>query len=152
MTDRSELPPSSWQHRVSQPRPRRRQHHAFARGTVTVGAIHMAGMLAGILAADKKPGDTFLEMLNDRIMCDMSLVSPWMEMDIDEKLIWIGSQERLKESGLVVGCSWKASYDPSGGGLYFIMSYRLDRARLEKHAGRTWEAVHPPLPPAPATY
>lgn len=53
MTDRSNAPPPSWQHRVSQPRPHRRHQHAFARGTVTVGAIHMAGMLAGILAADK---------------------------------------------------------------------------------------------------
>lgn len=51
MTDRSKAPPPSWQHRVS--RPHRRHQHAFARGTVTVGAIHMAGMLAGILAADK---------------------------------------------------------------------------------------------------
>ena len=53
MTDRSNVPPPSWQHRVSQPIPRRRHQHAFARGTVTMGAIHMAGMLAGILAADK---------------------------------------------------------------------------------------------------
>ena len=53
MTDRSNAPPPSWQQRVSHPRPRGRHHHAFARGTVTVGAIHMAGMLAGILAADK---------------------------------------------------------------------------------------------------
>ena len=53
MTDRSNAPPPSWQQRTSQPRSRRRHHHAFARGTVTVGAIHMGGMLAGILAADK---------------------------------------------------------------------------------------------------
>ena len=53
MTDRFNAPPPSWQQRVSQPRPHRRHHHAFASGTVTVGAIHMGGMLAGILAADK---------------------------------------------------------------------------------------------------
>ena len=53
MTDRSNAPPPSWQHKVSQSRHGRRHHQAFARGTVTVGAIHMAGMLAGILAADK---------------------------------------------------------------------------------------------------
>ena len=58
MPDHSNTPPPSWQYRVSQPRPRRRPHHAFSRGTVTVGAIHMGGMLAGILAADKmkEPG------------------------------------------------------------------------------------------------
>lgn len=53
MTDRSNASPPSWQQRVSPPRPHRRHQHAFARGTVTVGAIHMAGMIAGILAADK---------------------------------------------------------------------------------------------------
>ena len=53
MTDRSNAPPPSWQHRVSPPRHYRGHHHAFANGTVTVGAIHMGGMLAGILAADK---------------------------------------------------------------------------------------------------
>ena len=41
---------SSWRHRVSPPRPR---HHAFSSSHVTIGAIHMAGMIAGILAADK---------------------------------------------------------------------------------------------------
>ena len=51
MTDRD--PPASWQHRVARSRSRRRHHPVFARGTVTVGAIHMAGMIAGLLAADK---------------------------------------------------------------------------------------------------
>lgn len=51
MTDDSKVPPASWQHRVSHPR--RRHHHGFSSGTVTVGAIHMAGMIAGILAADR---------------------------------------------------------------------------------------------------
>ena len=56
MTDR---PPPSWQQRVAQPAPHRRHHHPpFSNAHVTVGAIHMAGMIAGILAADKmkEPG------------------------------------------------------------------------------------------------
>ncbi len=53
MTDRSDSPPPSWQHRVSPSRPRQRHRHAFSGGTVTVGAIHIAGLIAGVLAADK---------------------------------------------------------------------------------------------------
>jgi hypothetical protein len=52
MNDRPN-PPPTWQQRVAHPHPRRRHHHAFARGSVTLGAIHMGGMLAGILAADR---------------------------------------------------------------------------------------------------
>ena len=57
MTDRSNSPPPSWQHRVGAPRPRRR-HEGFSSARVTMGAIHMAGMIVGILAADrmKSPG------------------------------------------------------------------------------------------------
>jgi len=57
MTDHIQSTPSSWQHRVSRSRPRRRQS-AFSSAHVTMGAIHMAGMVAGILAADhmKSPG------------------------------------------------------------------------------------------------
>ena len=53
MTDSSDTPPPSWQHRVSPSRPRPRHRHAFSGGTVTVGAIHIAGLIAGVLAADK---------------------------------------------------------------------------------------------------
>ncbi|MEQ1883700.1 MAG: hypothetical protein ABL967_01470 [Bryobacteraceae bacterium] len=52
MTNYSGRPPS-WQHRVTQSRPRRRHGVAFSSGHITVGAIHMAGMIVGILAADR---------------------------------------------------------------------------------------------------
>jgi hypothetical protein len=57
MTDRSNSPPPSWQHRVGARRPRR-GHEGFSSARVTMGAIHMAGMIVGILAADrmKSPG------------------------------------------------------------------------------------------------
>jgi hypothetical protein len=44
---------------VANPAPyRRHRHPAFSNAHVTVGAIHMAGMIAGILATDKmkEPG------------------------------------------------------------------------------------------------
>lgn len=46
----SSLP--SWRHRVSAERSGRRHHSGFARAHVTMGAIHMAGMVTGLLAAD----------------------------------------------------------------------------------------------------
>ena len=50
MTDSSETPPPfSWRHHVSGPR---RKHRVFSSSGVTVGAIHIGGMIAGILAAD----------------------------------------------------------------------------------------------------
>ena len=52
MTDRTNAPPPSWQHRVSEPRHRRR-HGSFSNAHITMGAIHMAGMIVGILAADR---------------------------------------------------------------------------------------------------
>lgn len=55
MTDSSDTPPFSWRHHVSGPR---RKHRVFSSSGVTVGAIHIGGMIAGILAADsmKSPG------------------------------------------------------------------------------------------------
>ena len=57
MADRTNAPPPSWQHRVSEPRHRRR-HGSFSNAHITMGAIHMAGIIVGILAADrmKSPG------------------------------------------------------------------------------------------------
>lgn len=49
MTD-SSRPPISWRGKV---RPGRRHTSGFSGAHVTMGAIHMAGIVAGILAADK---------------------------------------------------------------------------------------------------
>lgn len=50
MVTRPDKPPASWREKV---RPGRRHSHVFSSAHVTVGAIHMAGMIAGLLAADK---------------------------------------------------------------------------------------------------
>ena len=43
-------PPKSWREKT---RPGRKHSHVFSTASVTIGAIHMGGMLAGILAADQ---------------------------------------------------------------------------------------------------
>jgi hypothetical protein len=55
MTDGIKVSPASSRYRGSAPR---RRHSSFSSAHVTMGAIHMAGMIAGILAADrmKSPG------------------------------------------------------------------------------------------------
>ena len=55
MSDKPNPPPAYWQQRVAGPYPYPRQPYSpsFTRGTVTLGAIHGAGVLAGLLAADK---------------------------------------------------------------------------------------------------
>jgi len=59
MTHNPQNPPPSWRQKVAKPAPHRgHRHPAFSNAHVTIGAIHMAGMIAGILAADKmkEPG------------------------------------------------------------------------------------------------
>ena len=59
MTHTPSTPPPSWRHKVAKPAPRNKHRYpAFSNAHVTVGAIHMAGMIGGILAADKmkEPG------------------------------------------------------------------------------------------------
>jgi hypothetical protein len=50
MARRPKEPSSSWREHI---RPGRRHSHVFSSAHITMGAIHMAGMIVGILAADK---------------------------------------------------------------------------------------------------
>ncbi len=50
MAKRPKEPSGSWRDHV---RPGRKHSHVFSSTQVTVGAIHMAGLIAGILATDK---------------------------------------------------------------------------------------------------
>lgn len=60
---------------------------------------------------------------------------------IDEKLFWIDGREGLKTSGLMRGVSVKVVYIDLVCGLCAILSYRLDRRKLERAAKRTWEEL-----------
>jgi len=50
MAKHIDTPPGSWREKV---RPGRKHHHVVSSAHITMGAIHMGGMLAGILAADQ---------------------------------------------------------------------------------------------------
>ena len=50
MAKRPKEPSGSWREHV---RPGREHSRVFSSAQITVGAIHMAGIIAGILAADK---------------------------------------------------------------------------------------------------
>jgi hypothetical protein len=93
----------------------------------------------------------FHEELGD-IVTRMPFVTPPPEFGgclatIDEKLFWVGGREGLKAQNLVRGISVKIAYIYLVSGLCAILSYRLDRAKLERTAKRTWKDLHQPSCP-----
>ena len=84
------------------------------------------------------------ESLDGRIVTRIPFVTPPPDFGgclatIDEKLFWVGGREGLKASGLVQGVSVKVVFIELVSGLCAILSYRLDRLKLERAAKRTWE-------------
>lgn len=55
MTKQNLPPTGSWREKV---RPGRKHHHVFSSAHITMGVIHLGGMLAGLLAADQMKSPT----------------------------------------------------------------------------------------------
>ena len=94
----------------------------------------------------------FYREFGGRIVTSVGFVAPPPEFGgilatIDEKLFWVDGREGLKASGLVRGVSVKITFIDLVSGLCAVLSYLLDRAKLERAAKRTWADLQQPSAP-----